>query len=274
MGDRTPSLIFFLNLINLLFYRQLILTHSNVFLKTMINDVRCPLSGKNRYREAVNVVNDALVTHGLNPEQITRGGINELRGGVACINLAGEAVDAAVILASINTSSYLSNNLKAVFRVDYAVRGNIRGVLPGRILSKTEIEFKGFLNKEITNLKWATPSNEAIATLRDRDHIFEAVAPSQGELWESGPHQSLTGLLNSDADLILYLIGLMRKTRNPQPITVCSDLWNESIRISNNSWLTLTDLPTFYTAKNYIQIIERISSHVKTVRRSFGGLTF
>lgn len=235
--------------------------------------IEAHLSGLNRYREAVNSVMKSLTIHGLDPQQIQRGDVSELRGGIACLNLKGNNVDAAVIHANINTSSYLTNNVKTVFRVDYAVRGNIREVLPGRILSKTDTMSKGVLNKQITNLKWFVPKKSDNQP-RAGESIFEAVTPNNGELWENGPHQSLTELLNSDNDLTRSLLDFLRRTRQTQPFTVSSDLWNESIRINNYSWLPASELLTFYASKKYLEIVELVSLHVKTVRRNFGGLTF
>jgi hypothetical protein len=80
---------------------------------------------KNKNDLVISLVNDVLASIGLKPTLIPSGRIDCLRGGLSCFELNNEEIDAAILLKQSRSK---------LFRVDYAVRGNIRVGLPGRIL--------------------------------------------------------------------------------------------------------------------------------------------
>ena len=223
--------------------------------------------------DVVRLVHDALTCLGLNTRPIPHGRIDELRGGVQCFELKeGEGVDAAIVLSKLNVDSFRDDESRILYKVDYAVRGDLKGVLPGRIISSTKYELKGLLRKRLTGLRWETPLEDQGGYQRTRDG---GSPPGPGELWEGGPHQTLTERLNRDPELNEALRALtVVDDIAPPNITVFSDSWGESIRIHGQPWLKEGGLAEIYAAPAYLKIVNRIGQHVKVVRRMFGGLTF
>lgn len=227
----------------------------------------------NSNKEAANRFFASLKHLGLNPIQIPNGAINELRGGFQCFELKeGEDVDAAVVLSKLNVDSFQDERPKILYKVDYAVRGDLKGVLPGRIISSTKYEIKGLFRKRLTSLRWKTTIEDRGGYQRTRD---EGSPPSPGELWEGGPHQTLTERLNRDLELNEALKAFTVSDDVTQlNITIFSDRWGESIRIRGQLWSEAGDLAKIYAAPSFLKIVNRIGQHIKEVRRKFGGLTF
>jgi hypothetical protein len=224
----------------------------------------------------VDLVLEALRSLDLEPMLIPHGRTDELRGGLACFELrSGEGVDAAILLSKVAYDKFPIDKSRALHRVDYAVRGTIRGVLSGRVLTRTTLELKGLLRKRLAGLRWEIPLRELGSTSTYLHKVGEGQPPSPGELWEGGPHQKLTERLNGDAKLMGALKTLVKgRIGSPLILSIISDGWGESIRIGGNLWLKTPDLLSVYTSQSYLGMVDRISYHLKGVRRSFGGITF
>ncbi len=227
-------------------------------------------------QEAVDLFLDALMDLGLEPRLVGHGRIDELRGGFRCFDLkAGHGVDAAVLLSRAEVVMFPPGVSHKLYKVEYAVRGTIKGVLPGRILSRTTPELQGLLRKKLVGLRWGVPSGPRGGTRGRLSSREGGIPPSHGEIWEGGPHQALAERLNLDTELMGVLESLkMGEGENPPLISVYSDSWGESIRIRGDPWLNERDLTLSYASQAYLEIVELIGGHVKEVRRSFGGLTF
>lgn len=226
--------------------------------------------------DVVNIVFTSLRNLELEPKPIPHGRIDELRGGLRCFDLkARETIDSAILISKIDYASYDMKASRALYRIDYAVRGSIKGVLPGRIITMTTLKLEGFLRKRLVDLRWEVAPDDRGAANVYHGLGAEGLPPSLGELWEGGPHQKLTEKLNEDAEL-------MRKLRNlvmvgggtPWTHSIISDRWGESIRICGSLWLKTRELPSIYITPIYLSIVDRIGRHLREVRRSFGGLTF
>ena len=226
--------------------------------------------------EAINLVLDALRDLRLEPGLIDHGRVDELRGGIQCYELkAAKVVDAAVLYTKASLGAIYSDELKHTYRVDYALRGTIRGVLPARILSRTAMEMRGVLRKRLVGLKWEAPPVDRRGAKGYSRLGAGGLPPAPGEIWEGGPHQELTERLNGDAEIIEALKILPKgKDGEPLALSIYSDRWGESIRIRGDLWVEASELPSVYVSPAYLVIINRIGGHVKEVRRSFGGLTF
>ena len=226
--------------------------------------------------EVINLVLDALRELRLEPGLIAHGRVDELRGGIQCYELkAAKAVDAAVLYAKASLGALYSDELRHTYRVDYAVRGTIRGVLPARILSMTAMEMRGVLRKRLVGLSWETPPVDRSGAPSFSRPGAGGLPPAPGEMWEGGPHQELTGRLNGDAEMMEAFKTLSKgKDGEPLGLSIFSDRWGESIRIRGDLWVEASDLPSVYVAPAYLGIINRIGGHIKEVRKSFGGLTF
>jgi len=225
--------------------------------------------------EVVNLVLSTLGEQGLQPEVIPRGSVNELKGGSHCIALKpGLELDASIILSRTIYDQPDLSEFRSKYRISYAVRGTIRGVLPNRILSKVTFGRKGFFRKMSTCTGWEVPAEERGASMLRVGSGFEGLPPSRGELWEGGPHQTLTGRLNGDVDLGVVLMELAGALEAPFAVSVVSDAWGESLRVSGDAWLDARNLPSTYLAPGYVGSATRIARHIREVRRTFGGLTF
>ena len=225
--------------------------------------------------EVVNLVLSALGEQGLQPEVIPRGSVNELKGGSHCIALKpGLELDAAIILSRTIFDQPDLSEFRSRYRISYAVRGTIRRVLPNRVLSRVTFGRKGFFVKTPTCTGWEVPAEDRGASMLRFGSGFEGLSPSRGELWEGGPHQTLTGRLNGDVYLGAALMELARALEAPFTVSVVSDSWGESLRICGDTWLDARNLPSAYLAPGYIGSATRIARHIMEVRRTFGGLTF
>ena len=237
-----------------------------------------PPSPKDQEQQLSNVnqlILDILEGLGFEPRLIPSRRIDSLRGGVASFNLSGENIDAAVLLYKTRLEDmHLIDS--AQFRVDYAVRGDIKGILPGRIVSKTKLSFKGLIRKRLEGLKWETPFSQRPADNSTRSQLYleEGMPPGPGELWEESPHKAVTERLNQDCELIESIKKLfMRKTKFTW-LSIISDRWGSSIRVRGSIWMGHPDFMAVYLNPIYLEIIKKICWHIKEVRRSFGGIAF
>ena len=200
-----------------------------------------------------------------------------MRGGVSCFELAGKDVDAAILLSTSGYENLYSRKYKSFFKVDYAVRGNIRGILPGRMVSKTALKLTGLVRKRIEELTWEIPSSDReMDTRRSGLGVHaEGVPPGPGELWEEGPHQKLIEILNRDYKLVESIIRFVERRRGRfLLLSIISDIWGESVRVHGNLWLKSQEFLDTYVTPPYLWIVDRIGRHIKELRRDFGGIAF
>jgi hypothetical protein len=198
--------------------------------------------------------------------------MDELRGGISCMELGAGGVDVAVVLSTMSYGSGL--DLKGSYKIDYAVRGNIRGILPGRIIARGIYGTKGLLKRRIERVGWEVPESESVPTSTYRSPLSEGVHPGPGEVWKGGPHEELSRCLNGDAELVQFIRSFMdSKKWAPMGLSVVSDAWNESLRITGGLWFEASELGSVYTSPEYARIVEKVGQHVKVIRRRFGGLT-
>ena len=201
---------------------------------------------------------------GLEPRVIPHGRVDELRGGV-CLELEMEGVDAALLLSRLGYRAEGRNR----YRVDYAVRGTIRGVLPGRVMAETRSRARGLLRRRIKAVEWRLPRGRGEGLgLRS-----EGTPPSEGELWEGCPHERLVALLNGDEALQRALTSFLRDFPELR-LSVFTDGWGESIRIRGSLWLRAEEVVGCYLRPEYLSVVAAVARHVREVRREFGGLTF
>ncbi len=212
-----------------------------------------------------------LESHGYEPRVVPQGSVRQLRGGKLCIDLMdGGNIDSAVVMAR---GEFDELGHRFLFRMDYAVRGNIKGIPAGRKITNAHLTWGGFIRKRLKALSWVMPLER-----ESRPYITlttDGAPPSPGEIWEGGPHHVLTGLLNGDAELMEGIrefatrLGGVKKAFN-----VFSDSWGESLRISGGVWVKAEKVSTFYASPTYLEIVDAVFGHLRETRRRFGGLTF
>jgi hypothetical protein len=212
-----------------------------------------------------------LASHGYKPKVVPQGSVRQLRGGYACIDLEeGGNIDSAVLMARGNAEEL---ELRLLCRIDYAVRGNIHGIPAGRRIANVHVTREGFLRKRFKVLSWVA------ARERESQPYYtlsaEGAPPSPGEVWEGGPHQVLTGLLNGDAELLNGIKELVTRLGDTRmAFNVLSDGWGESLRVSGGVWVNAEGLSTVYASPRYLKIVDGVFGHLRETRRRFGGLTF
>ena len=226
--------------------------------------------------DVVDLVFEALGGLNLDPVRIPRGRTDELRGGAACFDLKlGASLDAAIVLNKLSIAALRMGRSEAQHRVDYAIRGTIRGVLPGRVLIRTMLELKGLLRRRVAEVRWEIPREDEVEAGRFPHPRSVGRTPGPGELWEGGPHQTLAERLNGDVELTGSILAFGEGWRgDPLAISVVSDGWGASIRIIGSLWVRAQEILETYASPAYLGIADRIGGHIKEVRRSFGGLTF
>lgn len=118
---------------------------------------------------ARRLVHDAFIRLGLDPRLIPQGRIDELRGGVQCFELKEwEGIDAAIVLSKLNVDSFQDDASRVLYKVGYSVRGDLKGVLPGRIVSSTKYELKGLIRKRYMGIRWETSLEDQGGCARGR----------------------------------------------------------------------------------------------------------
>jgi len=255
-----------------------------------------------RKKGIVDILFDGLASLGLEPRLISPGRVEWLRGGLSCIELeARKGVDVAILLSNSHYAAGYSGapqkatspggslgwlltpeadylgDTQTLYRVDYTVRGNIKGILPNRIISKTALKTRGLVKRRIEELMWEVPAADrgGESSRIGYQGEIEGQPPGPGEVWEGGPHQKLAELLNHDAEVIDSLKGFGERGKGFfLSLSIVSDRWGESIRISCNLWIKPQELLATYASPSYLGIVNRIGGHIKEVRREFGGLAF
>jgi hypothetical protein len=222
--------------------------------------------------DAVSLTLEALEGLGLEPKPVGSGMIGELRGGLRCIDITHDWLDSVVVMSGVDAGRLLTSGPGSLYKVDYAIRGSIKGVLSGRIVVRTAPEFKGLLRRKLVGLGWEVPEGGGGSYVRPR---FRSTPPGPGEIWEGGPHQELRDGLNGDSELMASMLSFMsERKRRPLIVSVVSDPWDESMRICGDVWLEPRELRDSYISPVFLEIVSRIGGHVKDTRRKFGGLTF
>jgi hypothetical protein len=221
----------------------------------------------NKYQSIIEEVYQSLDKQGLDPQKIPRGHIMELRGSGQCYSLESNSIDAALLKTKRDYQELQGS--KYLYKMEYALRGNIKGIESGRVILETKTELKGIIRKKIVALIWVVPG-------RKRSYL-ESIGitnPLPGEVWEGSPFVDLKERINGDSPLNLEIIDFMRELGNPvTKLFIISDRWGESIRVDSNLWITPEKITTVYIESNYLDIVSKILGHVKDVRKKFGGLT-
>lgn len=212
-----------------------------------------------------------LRSYGYKPRVVPQGSVRQLRGGLTCLDLeAGGNIDAVVLMARGNREEL---ELRFLYRIDYAIRGNIQGIPAGRRMTNVHVTREGFLRKRFKALSWVVPregESQLYYTLGTG-----GAPPRPGEVWEGGPHQVLTGLLNGDAELLDRIRGLVTRLGDTKTaFNVFSDRWGESLRVSGGFWVRAEEVLTVYASSSYLKIVDSVFGHLRETRRRFGGLTF
>ena len=212
-----------------------------------------------------------LGSHGFKPRVAPQGSVRELRGGLTCIDLEeGGNIDSALLLARGNVAGL---EPRFLYRIDYAVRGDLHGIQAGRRITYVHVTREGFLRKRLKALSWVVPREQ------DSQHYYslstDGAPPGPGEVWEGGPHQVLTGLLNGDDELMDGVSELVTRLGDVNTVfNVFSDWWGESLRVSGGFWVRAEKMATVYASPPYLRIVDHIFGHLRETRRRFGGLTF
>lgn len=205
------------------------------------------------------------------PKNIQQGNIRQLKGGLKCVDLEGVIdIDSVILLSKLNSYRTPAHT----YKLDYALRGNIKGILPGRKITETKLDLKGMFKKKIEDIEWIVPTEKRAEIYRYTNKT-KGISPKPGEVWINGPHQTLTDKLNKERDLRIKIIEYLKeKDRSNLKFTILSDGWGESLRLSGNLWLEPVKMIGTYASKAYLEIVSEIFKHLKEVRRYFGGLTF
>jgi hypothetical protein len=221
--------------------------------------------------EITHIVQDALRRLGLQPILIPRGKIGELRGGSACIDLKkGGGIDSAVVLSRTSYETHPVGEQRQLHKIDYAVRGTIRDILPRRTIATTKLETRGLFKRRVTALSWVVPLAEQGDL--EKPYLSAVRHPGRGEVWEGGPHDSLVGSLNGERALTEALLNL--EGRSPFRLMIQTDGWGESIRICGDRWMREEELGALYLSPRYLVVADGVGRMIKETRGRFGGLSF
>lgn len=215
---------------------------------------------------------DVLNKLDLDPKLVQRGSIRELRGGVACIDLSGiNNIDSITLLSKISS---LWDGAEYRYKIDYALRGGIRGILPGREIAKMKTTLTGILRKSIEDIEWIVPKERERKQERYAKRT-QGIPPKPGEIWKNGPHNTLVKLLNNDDELKKKIRSLLKKDDYKEmKLKIFSDGWGESIRLTGGLWMKHTKVINTYISESYLSIASHVFRNIKEIRRQFGGLTF
>jgi hypothetical protein len=206
-------------------------------------------------------------SQGIVTELIPRGAVKHLRGCLWCMDLEGIKHIDSVTISSQRGSRELDSD--PVYNFEYALRGTINEVPPGRLIVKTESSWKGFIRRELKTVSWAVPESSDISGFKRYGE-----SPKPGELYEGGPNKLLVDLLNTDIllleDLKCFLEGLGDLTS----LVVYSDRWGESLRLAVGTWFNEDRSREVFISPLYIDISSSVFGYVQEVRQRLGGLTF
>lgn len=211
---------------------------------------------------------ESLRSAGVESHQIPRGNIRHLRGCLWCLDLLNvENIDSVTISARKRVGEVES---ETVFGFEYALRGSISGIPPGRVILYTASYMEGLFRRKLSSVKWVVPGE----TQEPSGFKVYGELPRPGEVWEEGPHRVLVNQLNGDDTIMAVLKDLLQDIGDLTRFIIYSDRWNESIRMVCNEWLEEERALKIYTSSLYFEIAQGILGHIREVRRRFGGLTF
>ena len=226
-----------------------------------------------------DLVKQLLEGLGLSPDQMPPSHVNSLRGGQAFFNLVDEDLD-GVLMLSRSSTEIGSGGVRVrdasdrLYRLDYAVRGNIRGVLPRRIIAAPFPVVRGMLRKSVDSIVWQTPREGTPSVYQSSGAFDDEQPPGPGEVFGGSPYEVIAVALNGDPELKNKLIGLATRKGSSLIPRIVTDRWGDSIRLQACRWTTLGGLPLTYAARDYVDIVASIAKHVREVRRVFGGVSF
>jgi len=238
-----------------------------------------------------------LEARGLKPRAVPRGSVRELLGSLACIDLGeGRNIDSALLMARgkisdaetpfllkldpevrVDSTVLLARGdaleTRLLCRIDYAVRGDLQGVQPGRRIASLCATWEGLLRKRLKDYRWVVPREQG--NHPGYSLSTDGAPPGPGEVWDGGPHQVLAGLLNGDEELMDRVKALAVRHGDVNPLfSVFSDRWGESLRVSGGPWVKAHGLAAAHTSEQYLEAVDRVCGHLRETRRRFGGLTF
>ena len=183
---------------------------------------------------------------------------------------AGVNIDSTMLLAG---GSMEEAGQRLLCRIDYAVRGDIQGIRPGRRLTSLRAIREGLLRKRVKDYAWVVPREQD--GRHSHSYSADGAPPGPGEVWEGGPHQVLVGLLNGDGELMDGVRTLAARLGDVDPFfNVFSDSWGESLRISGGPWVRADELAATHASEQYLKAVDLVFGHLRETRRRFGGLTF
>ena len=217
--------------------------------------------------EVVSEVYNFFKELGLDPEKIPEKSFQELRGGVKSYNFSnGNNIDAGVLVSKFELGD--EKDFKRMYKIQYALRGTVKGIEKSKVIALTSYKLSGFLNKRVEGIEWFTPKNLFEYNLR------QVEPPTIGEAWSGSPYVRIIERLNLNTDLNEEIVKFLNKKRKPEmKLLIHSDNWGESIRLNSTLWLPRQEIKKVYADPQYIEIIQEIINHVKKVRKEFGGLT-
>ena len=216
-----------------------------------------------------------LTDLGFEPVHLPSGTIGSLRGG-RCFDLkTGGDIDTVVVLSKTGLGGVSTDRKRVEYRVEFALKGTVKGFLSNRVLALTVPHFEGLVRRKLTSFRWEILFREDGAAERYSLKRARGRPLGPGEVWEGGPHQALIERLRGDEELTKEISNLMKAYReSPLTLFIVTDRWGESLRISSGVWLSEVDLTSLYFNPSHLNIVQCVCSHLRNVRREFGGLTF
>lgn len=205
---------------------------------------------------------------GLEPQIIPEKSFNALRGGIKSYAFSeGRNVDAGILVSKLDIRK--EKGVRTLYKIEYALRGTLKGIEKGRVVALTTTKLSGILKKKVQGLRWIIPKN------RYDYNIRYLKPPTAGEVWIGSPYTRIADCLNLNSDFNEEIIDFINKKGAPEMrLLVNSDMWSESIRINSTLWLPADEIKNIYTEPQYLDIVKKIFSQIIKVRREFGGLTF
>jgi hypothetical protein len=219
------------------------------------------------HTEVINEVYNLFNELGLGPERIPEKSFQELRGGVTSYNFTKRKnIEAGVLVSKFELGD--EDGFKRMYKIEYALRGTLKGIEKGKAIALTSHKLSGFLNKRVEQIGWITPKN------RFEYNIRHVEPPTLGEVWSGSPYVRIIESLNLNTDLIEEIVHFLNLKRKPEmKILAHSDNWGESIRVNSTLWVPKQEVKKVYVDTKYIEIVGQIINIIKTVRKDFGGLT-